>query len=154
MKKDLLASIGLLLIAAAYYAASTLIQQSTLEDQVGPTGLPTVLAALLAIVALAIGARALLSTPAAVPDPSAPAADAESHWTRAAGMLAIGCLYIPAAEYLGYAPAIFLLLLTVMLYERMKPNWRMVVVAAGGAAFFYTLFDIILGVRQPQGLLF
>jgi len=152
MKKDLLASIGLLLIAAAYYAASTLIQQSTLEDLVGPTGLPTVLAALLAVIAVAIGARALMSAPAALT--SAPTADAESHWTRAAGMLGIGCLYIPAADFLGYAPAIFLLLVAVMLYERMKPNWRMFVIAAGGAAFFYTLFDIVLGVRQPQGVLF
>jgi hypothetical protein len=30
----------------------------------------------------------------------------------------------------------------------------MFAVAAGGATFFWLLFDVVLGVRQPEGLLF
>jgi hypothetical protein len=55
---------------------------------------------------------------------------------------------------LGYAPALLLLLLAVMLYEGMRPSWRMFAVAIGGAALFWFLFEFVLGVRQPEGLLF
>jgi hypothetical protein len=149
MRKDLVSSAILLGIAAAYYLMSTGISASTLEDEVGPRGLPNVLAALLAMVALAIGVRALVVAPA-----SAPAKEAEAPWPRALGMLAIGALYIPVATVLGYWLALVLLLLAVALYEGMKPSWRMAAVALGGATFFWLLFDIVLGVRQPEGLLF
>ncbi len=132
MRKDLVASIGLLVIAAVYYAATLTIQQSTLEDEIGPMGLPTVLAALLAFIAVVIGARAFMTAPAApVPDSDK---DPEAPWPRAVGILLIGWL--------------------VALYEGMKPSVRMFVVAIGGAAFFWLLFEVVLGVRQPEGILF
>ena len=118
--------------------------------RVGPRGLPTVLAVLLAMVAIVIGVRALVAAPAAGEGEK----DAEAPWPRAIGMLAIGALYIPVASLLGYWLALALLLLAVPLYERMKPSWRMFAVAAGGATFFLLLFDVLLGVRVPQGLLF
>jgi len=150
MRRDLVCSAILLGIAALYYLAATGIQQSTLEDEIGPRGLPTVLAALLAMVAIVIGVRALITVPAG----AGAAKEAEAHWLRSIGMLAIGALYIPVATVLGYWPALALLLLAVPLYERMKPSWRMFAVAAGGATFFWLLFDVILGVRQPEGLIF
>jgi len=150
MRKDLVSSAILLCIAALYYVAATGIPSSTLEDEVGPRGLPAVLAALLAMVAIAIGVRALVSAPAA----AGPAKEAEAHWPRALGMLAIGVLYIPVANILGYWTALVLLLLAVAVYEGMKPSWRMFAVAGGGATFFWLLFDVVLGVRQPEGLLF
>jgi len=42
----------------------------------------------------------------------------------------------------------------VPFYERMKPSWRMFAVAFGGATFFWLLFDVVLGVRQPEGIIF
>lgn len=155
MRKDLIASAGLLGIAAAYYAASLDIPASTLEDEVGPRGLPMVLTILLVVLALVLGLRALLLAPrpkkAAANDDEG---EAEAPWPRAIGMLALGALYIPASLILGYAPALFLLLLAVTLYEGMRPSWHMLAVAIGGAAFFWFLFDIVLGVRQPEGLFF
>jgi hypothetical protein len=149
MRRDLVCSAILLCVAALYYLATTSIQTSTLEDEIGPRGLPTVLAALLAMVAIVIGVRALIA-----PSSAARTKEVEAHWLRAIGMLAIGALYIPVATVLGYWPALALLLLVVPLYERMKPSWRMFAVAAGGATFFWLLFDVVLGVRQPEGLLF
>ena len=151
MRKDLVASLLLLLIAAAYYAASATIQSSTLEDEVGPTGLPTILAALLAFIAIAIVLRALLLAPVASGDAQK---EAEAPWPRAIGMLVIAALYVPVSTVLGYVLALFFLLLAVILYEGMKPSLRMFAVALGGAAFFWLLFDVVLGVRQPEGLLF
>jgi putative tricarboxylic transport membrane protein len=150
MRKDLVGSAILLCIAALYYFASTFISSSTLEDEVGPRGLPTVLAVLLAMVAILIGVRALVAAPAAGEGEK----DAEAPWPRAIGMLAIGALYIPVASLLGYWLTLVLLLLAVILYEGMKPSWRMLAVALGGATFFFLLFDVLLGVRVPQGLLF
>src|SRR5260370_4831673 len=150
MRRDLVCSAVRLCIAALYYLATTVIQQSTLEDEIGPRGLPTVLAALLAMVAIVIGVRALIAAPAG----AGAAKEVEAHWLRAIGMLVIGALYIPVATVLGYWPALALLLLAVPLYERMKPSWRMFAVAAGGATFFWLLFDVVLGVRQPEGILF
>jgi hypothetical protein len=150
MRRDLVSAVILLCIAAAYYAASTTIPSSTLEDGVGPRGLPVVLAVLLALVAIVIGVRALVTAPVA----GEAGKDAEAPWPRAIGMLAIGALYIPIAGLLGYWLALLLMLLAVILYEGMKPSWRMLAVAVGGATFFFLLFDVLLGVRVPEGVLF
>lgn len=150
MKKDLAGSAILLIVAALYYAASTQIPSSTLEDQVGARALPSVVAALLIVVALIIGMRALIAAPL----PVSGERDAEAPWPRALGMLMIGAMYIPAAGILGYWPALLLLLIAVPLYEGMKLSWRLPAVALGGATFFWVLFNYILGVQQPEGILF
>ena len=91
MRRDLVCSAILLCIAVLYYAAATGIQVSTLEDEVGPRGLPTVLAALLAMVAIIMGVRALVAAPAG----AGSELEAESHWLRAIGMLCGDGLSVP-----------------------------------------------------------
>ena len=139
-------------IAGAYYAFSTTIQASALSDEVGPRGLPTVLAILLGAIALIMAARALIFAPAATA--AEPDDEPEAKWPRALGLLGIGALYIPVAGLLSYAPAIFLLIVSVALYERMKPSWRLVAIAAAGTGFFWLLFELIFGVQQPAGMIF
>jgi putative tricarboxylic transport membrane protein len=153
MNKDFFASLGLLAIAAVYYWAATDIPTSTLEDELGPKGLPVVLAGLLAVLAVALGTRSLFATPRAS-KPKDGGDDAEAPWPRAMGMLALGALYIPLSSTIGYPLALFSLLGAVMLYEGMKPSPRMLTVALGGAVFFWFLFTYVLGVRQPEGIFF
>lgn len=155
MRKDLFASIGLLVIAAVYYATSVGIPESTLDEEgvPGPRSLPTVLAAVLAVIAITLGARALAASPERSSSKEGKRED-EARWPRALGILGIAVLYLPAASFLGYPIALFLLLVAVALYERKAPDWRLFAVAAGGALFFWLLFDIVLGVRQPEGVLF
>ena len=154
MRKDLFASIGLLFIAAVYYASSVGIPESTLDEEgvPGPRSLPTVLAGVLAVIAITLGVRALASSPAR--SSSKEAKEDEAPWLRALGMLGIGVLYLPVATLVGYPIALFLLLVTVALYERKAPDWRLFAVAAGGALFFWFVFAYMLGVRQPEGILF
>jgi hypothetical protein len=154
MRKDLFASIGLLLIAAAYYASSMSIPQSTLDEPgvPGPTGLPTVLALALALIAITLGVRALASSPAR--KGAKEAKEDEAPWPRALGILGIGILYLPVVLIVGYPIALFLLVVTVGIYEGKAPDWRLFTVAAGGALFFWFVFAFILGVRQPEGILF
>ena len=151
-RKDLVAAAILLLVAGGYHLATRRIPLSTLDDGVGPRGFPFVLTVALVVVALAIAVRAMAAVPARANDTNDDA-DAEARWPRALGLLVLGGLYVPAATLLGYPLAIFLLLVAVPLYEGMRLSWRLAAVATGGAVFFYLLFEIVLGVRQPQGLL-
>src|SRR5688572_6873684 len=152
-RKDLLGAAILLLIAGAYGWATLQIPSSTLDDGVGPRGFPLALTVALVLVAAAIGVRALTSAPVGTRAPDE-AREAEARWPRALGVLAFGALYIPVTALLGYPLALFLLLVAVPLYEGMRFSWRVPAVAAGGAAVFYVLFVVVLGVRQPEGLLF
>jgi Tripartite tricarboxylate transporter TctB family len=152
-RKDLLAAAILLLIAGAYYWATMQISSSTLDDGVGPRGFPLVLTVALVAVATAIAVRALTIAPVGTREPG-DTQEPEARWPRALGLLTLGALYVPVSSILGYPLALFLLLVAVPLYEGMRFSWRVPAVAAGGAAFFYVLFEIVLGVRQPEGLLF
>jgi hypothetical protein len=156
MRKDFYAAIGLLAISALYYASSVGIPESTLDEPgvPGPTSLPTVLALVLAIIAITLGARSLSAAPVSSSKAKDDDDEDEAPWPRALGILGIAALYIPAAYFLGYPIALFLLLVAVGLYEGKAPDWRLFAVAAGGAVVFYLIFDIILGVRQPEGMLF
>jgi hypothetical protein len=155
MRKDLISSIMLLGIAAAYYYASTDIQTSALDDEIGPSGLPVVLSILLAGLAVAIGARSLVPANAAVkPVAAAGGKDSEAPWPRALGVLGIGVLYVLIVDILGYFVTVFLLLGGIALYEGLKPSWRLFAIALGGATFFWLLFTYVLGIRQPVGFLF
>jgi putative tricarboxylic transport membrane protein len=151
-RKDLIAAAILLLIAGAYFWGTLQIPTSTLDDGVGPRGFPLVLTIALVAVAAAIALRAL--APAVGTRAHDDAKEAEARWPRALGVLAFGALYIPVATALGYPLALFLLLVAMPLYEGVRFSWRLLAVAAGGAAVFYLLFVVVLGVRQPEGLLF
>lgn len=154
MRKDLFASAGLLLIAAFYYATATTFPESTLDEPgvPGPSSLPTILAFMLAVIAITLGVRALAAAPARAG--KAEEKENEAPWPRALGMLAIGASYILVASFLGYLIGLFLLLVAVALYERQQPDWRPFVIAACGALFFWFIFAFILGVRPPEGILF
>jgi hypothetical protein len=152
-RKDLLAAALLLLIAGAYFWATLQIPSSTLDDGVGPRGFPLALTVALVAVAAAIAVRALAAA-AVGTGAHDHARETEARWPRALGVLACGALYIPVAAVLGYPLALFLLLVAMPLYEGMRFTSRVLIVAAGGAAVFYVVFVVVLGVRQPEGLLF
>ena len=151
VRKDLVASVALLLIAALYYAASTDIPTTTLSDDIGPRGLPTVLSLLLAILALTLGGRALLAPNVLVE--AGGEKEREASVLRAFGLLGLGALYIPVAYVFGYVVAIIFLIAMVAIYEGTKPSLRVIVVAGGGAGIFWILFVKLLGIPQPEGVL-
>ena len=149
----MIASALLLAVAALYYAATVRIPVSTLGGEVGPHVFPTVLALLLGIVGASLAARALIARRVSA-ERASDEMVGEATPLRAFGLLGIGALYIPAALFLGYVPALFLLIASIALYERAKLSWRMAAIAAGGAVLFWLLFVALLGVRQPQSILF
>ncbi len=153
LNKDLIASALLLAVAALYYAATVRIPVSTLGGEVGPHVFPTVLALLLGIIGVSLALRALFARRLVAAKASElPVSEATP--LRALGLLGVGALYIPFALLLGYVPALFLLIACIALYEKAKLSWRMAVIAVAGALLFWLLFVALLGVRQPQSILF
>ncbi len=153
LNKDLIASALLLAVAALYYAATVRIPVSTLGGEVGPHVFPTVLALLLGIIGVSLALRALFAR-RLVAAKASELAETEATPLRALGLLGVGALYIPFALLLGYVPALFLLIACIALYEKAKLSWRMAVIAVAGALLFWLLFVALLGVRQPQSILF
>ena len=150
LRKELAGSLVLFVVAAAYYAGTASIPSTTLEDEFGPRGLPAILATLLTLIAGLLALRAVLAPRRG--DASEP--EREAPPLRALGLLLVGSLYIPAAWLLGYVPALFVVLLAVMIYEGARLTWRTAAIAAGGAFGFWLLFVQVLGATQPASLFF
>ena len=100
MRRDLVcAAIGLAL-AGAYWAAASRLPTSFLSDAVGADGVPKALAALLAVLSLAIGARALFRRAES---------PVKKNHLRALGIALLGFVYVALAPYLGYLICVALL---------------------------------------------
>jgi len=158
MNKDLASGIVLLVLAGGYFWVANNIPHSMLDDAFGPRGLPVVLAALLAFLALILVARGVAEL-RAVSTHAAPGDDEDSDQPeaglpRALGFLLIGVGYILVLPLAGYVLAIALLIATVALYEGAARNWRVPATAVFGGVLFWLLFNKLLGVGQPAGTLF
>jgi putative tricarboxylic transport membrane protein len=154
MNKDILGGIILLVVAGAYYGATLQIPESSLSDEVGAQGLPTILAFLLAGLAVLIIVRGVVMARRQLAAAAVAEDAGEAPPRRALGLLAIAAGYIAVAPLVGFAPALALLIAAVAIYEGMAASWRLIMVAASGALAFWLLFVQLLGVEQPAGLLF
>jgi len=149
MRRDLMGSIALLGIAAGYFFLTTRINTSALADEVGAQGLPRVYAALLALMALGLGARALRGRRTAATTAQAEPGNAARTLRRAAGVIAIGILYLLILPLAGYLIATALLLAAMLRYLGEPLRWRVAATALLGAAFLWALFDRVLGIAMP-----
>lgn len=158
--KDAAAGVLLLVLAGLYYSQSLSIAQSTLSDEVGPEGLPILLAGFLALLAVIILARGAVGLRAGSgPSPMRDGAEEESEPSpaglgRAFGFLAIGIGYILITPIIGYVLGIAALIGAVALYERAAPTFRLAAVAVVGGLFFWFVFVKLLGTDQPASWLF
>lgn len=157
MKRDFLSGGVLIALAAAYHIATGTIAESTLSDEIGATGLPRLLATLLAFIGLALIARtafvALAARRANVPQA---AADEEegAPLPRAVGLLLIGGAYVVLLPFIGYFLSVALLIGAVAFYEGAARSWVLPTAALGGATLYWAIFVKLLGVHQPAGSLF
>lgn len=162
MNKDLVGGFVLLALAGAYYWSATTIPQSMLDDAFGARGLPVILAGLLAFLAVILIAQSLLNMRAArasaVHDPAGTTDGDEGEYgaglPRALGFLLIGVGYVLLLPVLGYPISIGLMIATIALFEGAERNWKIPATAVFGGVLFWLLFDKLLGVAQPSGILF
>jgi putative tricarboxylic transport membrane protein len=150
LQRDLTSAVTLFVVAAAYYALARELDSTALADEVGPSGLPLIYAAVLAVLAALLGLDALV---ARARTKAAPAASDEPspgrRLRRAAGVLAIGVGYLAVMPLIGYPFAVALAIAATALHEGERPSVRFVLVAGAGAAALYVLFDFVLGVEMP-----
>ena len=160
-QRDIAGGFVLLAIAGLYHAGIGQIAESSLSDEVGASGLPRILAALLLLFGLILVGRALISTwrlkdrqpalPASAPTPDS---DPVATMARAAGFLAFGAAYVVVLPILGYVPSIALLIGAIALFEGAMPGWKVPVTAIAGAIGYWLIFVRMLGVKQPAGWFF
>jgi hypothetical protein len=154
MSKDLVCGSVTLALAIVYYVLADAIPRSLLSDGVGPGGLPKAYAIGLAVLSAILIVRALrerrLAAAAAPADPEVKAAQRLAV-RRAAGLLAIGALYVAALPYLGYVLSLALLLGATTYYQGGALTRRVGIVAVCGAVFFWLLFVWLLHIPQPAG---
>lgn len=153
---------GVLLIGAAFsWREAASLPISPLDGVVNAALIPTTLAKALAILSVVLILRAVLIEVAAARGAASvgPTADATSRkkratprdHARAIAVIGIGVAYVLLLDRLGYALSVGLLIGALALFMGARPNVRTAAVAIGGAAAFYALFHVLLGVRTPAG---
>ena len=155
MNRDFVCGLALLALALGYFALTAEIQFSQLADDVGADGLPRVYAGVLATLGLALAGFNLprrAARPAAANDNTAPHSRELLQLRRALGVLGIGVLYVLLAPWIGYAPAIALVIVGTAVYQGAAFGWRLAAIGAGGALFLWLVFVVLLHIRQPAGL--
>jgi putative tricarboxylic transport membrane protein len=168
MQRNLITGIAALVIGAGYLAMALQLRASALADAVGPAGLPKVLGFLMLGLGLILCIQAALAgrerpsrvAVAAAPHGRAevdPADDAEGMGLaglgRAGGLLAIAAAYLLVVRVVGYPVAVAALLIAAAIHGGVKPTWRLVLIAIAGAAAYWVLFVVILGIPLPGGIL-
>ena len=153
-------------MAAGYYRLTGDIQRSQLSDVVGAASFPRLLAATLAVLSAILvvtgfvkqvsAAKAAGTAPSEgapqVAEAAAAAAETRRVFLRAGGTVLIGVGFLLAAPWLGYAPAIALLIGAMLLYNRVAWNWKLALVAAMAGVFFWVLFGFVFSVPLPRGV--
>jgi putative tricarboxylic transport membrane protein len=157
------AVVGLLLIGLAItvWLGAEGLPKSPLGGQIGADGFPKLLAGSLGVLAAFLIAQSLLAArrrPARADRDSVPsspevggAADRWHQHRRAAGMLAIGIVYLAVISTLGFVLSTVLLLLAVAIYSGRALSVQLLLVAIVGAAVLDLLFVILLDVPLPPG---
>jgi putative tricarboxylic transport membrane protein len=158
MPRDAAFGLLMLAIAVGYYWLAAAISASTLDDAVGPQGLPKIYAVILAALSLVLifrsgfGTRDSGAGTRQSSDSGPKTGDRRPKTARIAGMLLIGVLYIVLAPMVGYTLSVALLLLATAYYQGGVINRQVVLVSASGAVFLWLLFVAFLGIAQPSGV--
>jgi hypothetical protein len=142
----------MLAVAGGYYAAATLIPESQLADAIGPQGLPKTYAVVLALLSFVLIGQSLWRLRKDPPYvPGEESAYSPRVLGRVGGMLLIGVVYIIAAPWIGYVPALAALIMVTTYYQGGVINRHVAIVSVSGAVFFWLLFVFLLGIPQPAG---
>ena len=137
----------MLAVGLAYYRLTTQVPLSSLDDAVGPVGLPRLYAVILVALSVVTMARAAL---AVVWRPPRRDDEPRRSW-RFAGTLLIGALYVAIVPWLGYLPSIAILIAATAWYQGGLINRRVILVSVSGALLLWLLFVAFLRIPQPPG---
>ncbi|RUM96988.1 hypothetical protein EET67_15745 [Pseudaminobacter arsenicus] len=166
MTRELVGGVLAILLGAGYLAMALQIQPSSLDDAIGPAGLPRVLGTAMVLLGIVLSVQALLAerrrrrSLAAGKAADTAAEDDEAGEiergglggiARAGGLLAIGIGYLLIVRTAGYVPAVAALIIAAALYGGAALTWRVFAIGIAGAVFYYLLFVLVLGIPLPAG---
>jgi len=151
LKPDLIAGLLLLGFAALFGFGASRIRVSPLEGNVGAAGLPKLLAAMLAVLALLLIAQTLMGTAGRFVG-SRLKGTSEAHG-RALVMMLLGAGYILILPFAGYAVSAILLMAAVAVQMKLQGSIRIAAFAGLGGLFFFLLFVKLLNIPLPSGTL-
>lgn len=156
MMKDLILGAMALAFGAFYMREAARIPRSALGDAVGAGGVPLVLGAIMCMCGLLLIARTMwlwrsgTFVPAAISDVFS---DPKRLFVMAGGVIFMTATYLILLDPLGYIVAMTLYLMAIIHFQRVAPSARSLLVAACGAGGLWLLFDALLGIDLPEGVL-
>lgn len=151
LSRDEILGLGMVVVAAAYWAAADQIQVSLLADEVGADGVPKVLAiALAACGALLFAVTRFKAASADTRTPEERTGERRSH-VRALGLLLGLSVYVTLLPLLGYPIAIALLVGAAAVYGGTVVSPRVPLIAGIAGLGFWLIFDKALGIAMPLG---
>jgi cell division protein FtsW (lipid II flippase) len=127
-----------------------------LTDSVGAQGMPKSYGVALAVLSILLIGQTLLTRRRGAASAAPTVADESRHKERyaafrAAGMLAIGVVYVVALPWLGYVVSLALLIVATAWYqEKARRRW-LFPTAIIGAGIFWVLFVKVLQISEPAG---
>jgi len=151
VSRDDVLGLGMMVLAAAYWAAADRIPVSLLSDEVGADGAPKMLAMALALLgALLVVATRVRPVLADGEDEASPADRRRAH-VRAAGLFAGLGAYALLLPVLGYPLALALLICCAAVYGGARPTPSLVAISIAGGVGLWLFFSKFLGVLLPLG---
>lgn len=156
MTKDLGLGLIALVFSVVYIIEASRIRTSALGDSVGAGGVPMILGWVMAATASVIILHQLWlkRTGKFLPAKVTEAFETPGRtFAIAAGVVAMAAVYIAVLRWLGYIPSTALLLAGMLAYQGVGPSRRLVMVPVLGAIVLFLLFDTLLGLNLPTGIL-
>ncbi len=151
--RDRLLGVITAVFGSTYVAASRAIEDSLLADSVGAGGVPQAVGFGMAVAGLVLFAWSWRHTPKAPVVSEGGEQTRERAALRTAALAGLLIAYALLLPWIGYVPAIFLLLLASGLRAGAPLGPTLGITAAAGALFLWLLFDRLLQVRLPVGTL-
>jgi putative tricarboxylic transport membrane protein len=145
-RADAVIGLGLLIFAALYFQQSFAITTGFAPDRLGPTFFPRLLAAVLALLALMLIARAAGNRSERAPPPTARV----GVFIGVVGLMALYALALPRVGFLLGTPVLVGIVVALMGLREWRP---LLGTAIGVTLALYLVFDRFLHVLLPPGLL-
>jgi hypothetical protein len=156
-RADVVAGTAVAVLGA--FALVTALNLAFLSDSGGPgPGMfPTLLSGLLVVLGVVLGVTSLRKRPATEPDTGAEAQ--EPGETGRARVLRAGTVWlcfliaVPVLTFLGFVPAMVILIALLLFGVERRLNWKSLVVAVVVPVGVYELFVHLLSIPLPTGVI-
>lgn len=148
---------GTAVAALGAFALVTALNLAFLSDSgvPGPGFFPTLLSGLLVVLGLVLGVTNLRRRPATEPDAGAGTEeppDNRARILRAGTVWVCFLVAVPILTFLGFVPAMAILVALLLFGVERRLNWRSLVVAVVVPVGVYELFVHLLGIPLPTGV--